>query len=406
MESGRPSLRANVADMPDAPATISRPILAGVVTALVGFTSSFAVVLTGLSAVGASPLQAASGLLALSLTMGLASAVLAWRYRMPITAAWSTPGAALLAATGVVEGGWSAAIGAFLVVAALTLLAGLWPGFGRLIARIPASIAQAMLAGVLLPLCLAPITGIVQNPWGVLPVVLTWLIFLRLAPRWAVPLAFVASAVVVAVELIRTGSGVDAALLVPRLELTAPTFTLGALVGIALPLFVVTMASQNAPGIATLKASGYSAPVSLLIVITGGIALAFSPFGVYSICIAAITAAICQSPEAHPQADQRWKAAATAGVFYLLAGIFGGSITSLMAALPVAWIQMLAGLALLGTISGSLVQALAKENERDAAIVTFLVTASGLTLSGVGSAFWGLVAGGMCFSLLSLARRA
>ena len=163
--------------MTDAPDSLSRPIIAGVVTALVGFTSSFAVVLTGLDAVGASPAQAASGLLILSLTMGAACIVLAWRYRMPITAAWSTPGAALLAATGIVDGGWPAAVGAFLVVSALTLLAGLWPGFGRLIIRIPASIAQAMLAGILLPLCLAPFTGIAENPWGVIPVVLTWLLF-------------------------------------------------------------------------------------------------------------------------------------------------------------------------------------------------------------------------------------
>ena len=175
--------------------TRTRAITAGVVTALVGFTSSFAVVLTGLRAVGATPEQAASGLLALCVTMGVACIVLAWRYRMPVTVAWSTPGAALLAATGIVKGGWPAAVGAFLVVAALILLTGVWPQLGRLIARIPPSIAQAMLAGVLLPLCLAPITGIVVNPWGVVPVVLTWLVFARLAPRWAVPLAFVAAAI-------------------------------------------------------------------------------------------------------------------------------------------------------------------------------------------------------------------
>ena len=168
-------------------ASVSRPITAGVVTALVGFTSSFAVVLTGLDAVGATPQQAASGLLALSLTMGAACVLLAWRYRMPITAAWSTPGAALLAAVSVVDGGWPAAVGAFLVVAALILLTALVPRLGSLIAAIPPSIAQAMLAGVLLPLCLAPVTGVVENPWGVVPVVLTWLLFARLAPRWAVP---------------------------------------------------------------------------------------------------------------------------------------------------------------------------------------------------------------------------
>jgi benzoate membrane transport protein len=241
-------------------APLSRPILAGGVTARVGCTWSFAVVLTGLGAVGATPAQAASGLLAVSLTMGLACIVLAWRYRMPITVAWSTPGAALLAATGVVDGGWPAAVGAFLVASALILLTALWPARGALIGRSPPSNAQAMLAGVLLPLCLAPITGLVANPWGVVPVVLTWLVSARLAPRWAVPLAFVAAAVVVAVSLIQERSAVDAGLLVPRLELTAPTFTVGALVGLALPLFIVTMASQNVPGIAIMRSFGYEVP--------------------------------------------------------------------------------------------------------------------------------------------------
>ncbi len=165
------------------------------------------------------------------------------------------------------------------------------------------------------------------------------------------------------------------------------------------------MASQNAPGFATMKASGYPLAISPLIIATGGLALLFSPFGVFSICIAAITAAICQSPDAHPDADKRWLAAIAAGGFYLLAGIFGGSITGLMAALPLSWIQTLAGLALLGTISGSLYQALHHEAERDAAIVTFLMTASGVTLMGIGSAFWGLVLGGVCYSLFSRARR-
>ncbi|MOA01215.1 Inner membrane protein YdcO [compost metagenome] len=175
---------------------------------------------------------------------------------------------------------------------------------------------------------------------------------------------------------------------------------------VGLPFFLVTMASQNAPGFAMMKASGYPVAVSPLMIFTGGLALLFSPFGVYSICIAAITAAICQSPDAHPEANKRWLAAAAAGVFYLLAGVFGGSITALMAALPLSWIQTLAGLALLGTMGGSLFQALQHETERDAALVTFLVTASGVTLLGIGSAFWGLIAGGICYAVFSHFRRA
>lgn len=186
----------------------------------------------------------------------------------------------------------------------------------------------------------------------------------------------------------------------------APTFTLTSLISIGVPFFLVTMASQNAPGFATMQASGYPLAVSPLMIVTGGLALVLSPLGVFSICIAAITAAICQSPDAHPDATKRWLAAMAAGGFYLLAGIFGGSISGLMASLPLSWIQMLAGLALLGTISGSLYQALNNETERDAAIVTFLMTASGVTILGIGSAFWGLVLGGVCYTVFSHLRRA
>lgn len=184
-----------------------------------------------------------------------------------------------------------------------------------------------------------------------------------------------------------------------------PHFSFAQSLSVAVPLFLVTMASQNAPGVATMKASGYQLPVSPLMIFTGLLALLLSPFGVYSICIAAITAAICQSPDAHPDPTRRWLAAAAAGVFYLLAGWFGGSITALMVALPVSWVQMLAGLALLSTISGSLYQALTHESERDAAVIAFLVTASGLTLMGIGSAFWGLIAGGIGYAVLTRTRR-
>lgn len=281
---------------PEAAAPLSRPIVAGIVTSLVGVTSSFAVVLTGLDAVGATRAQAASGLLVLCLTMGASAILLAWRYRMPITVAWSTPGAAVLAATGAVEGGWPAAVGAFLVTAGLILLTALWPQLGRLIARIPPSIAQAMLAGVLLPLCLAPITGLVLNPWGVVPVLLTWLVFVRVASRWAVPLAFVAASVVVAVDVAVTGATIDPALLVPRLEFTAPTLTFGAVAGLALPLFLVTMASQNVPGIAIMRSFGYQVPWRPAMLVTGvGTALGATAGG-HAINLAAISAALAAAP--------------------------------------------------------------------------------------------------------------
>ena len=384
---------------------VSRPILAGVVTALVGFTSSFMVVLAGLSAVGATPAQAASGLLAVSLTMGLGCIVLAGRYRMPITVAWSTPGAALLAATGIVEGGWPAAVGAFLVVAALILLTGLWPGLGRLIARIPASIAQAMLAGVLLPLCLAPITGIVENPWGVVPVVLTWLVFARLAPRWAVPLAFVAATVVIAVELARSGAAMDPMSLLPRFELTMPAFTVGGLVGIALPLFVVTMASQNVPGVAVMRSYGYEVPWRPAMLVTGlGSALG-APAGGHAINLAAISAALAAAPEADPDPKRRWVAGVSTGAVYLLLGLCSAAFATLVLLAPAAVIPAVAGLALLAAFGSAVQAAVAEPAERMPAVVAFLIAASGIAPLGVSAAFWSLLAGLLVRGILTASRR-
>lgn len=387
-----------------AAAPVSRPIVAGIVTALVGFTSSFAVVLTGLDAVGASAAQAASGLLAVSLAMGLACIALAWRYRMPITAAWSTPGAALLVATGSVEGGWPAAVGAFLVTAALILLTALWPALGALIARIPPSIAQAMLAGVLLPLCLAPITGVVANPWGVVPVVLTWLVFARLAPRWAVPLAFVAAAAVVAVSLVSAGTRVDPAVLLPRFELTMPAFTVGALVGIALPLFIVTMASQNVPGIAIMRSFGYEVPWRPAMLVTGlGTALG-APAGGHAINLAAISAALAASPDADPAPDRRWIAGVSTGASYLVLGAFSAAFATLVVLAPTAVIPAVAGLALFGAFGAAVQQAIDDPGERLPAVVTFLVAASGIAVLGVSAAFWALVAGLLVRTVLHAGR--
>ncbi|WP_102193376.1 benzoate/H(+) symporter BenE family transporter [Microbacterium aurantiacum] len=391
--------------MTDTPAPLSRPILAGVVTALVGFTSSFAVVLTGLGAVGATAGQAASGLLAVSLTMAIACIVLAWRYRMPITVAWSTPGAALLAATGVVDGGWPAAVGAFLVTSALILLTALWPALGALIARIPPSIAQAMLAGVLLPLCLAPIKGIVANPWGVVPVVLTWLVFARLAPRWAVPLAFVAAAAVVAVSLVSEGAPFDAALLLPHLELTAPTFTVGALVGLALPLFIVTMASQNVPGIAIMRSYGYEVPWRPAMLVTGlGTALG-APAGGHAINLAAISAALAAAPDADPDPKRRWVAGVSTGASYLVLGGCSAAFATLALLAPMAVIPAVAGLALFGAFGSSVQQAIDDPGERIPAVVTFLVAASGIAILGVSAAFWALIAGVIVRTVLHAGRR-
>lgn len=378
-------------------------VLSGFVAVLVGYASSAAIIWQAALAAGATTGQIAGWMTALGLAMGVSTLALTLWYRAPVLTAWSTPGAALLV-TGLQGVSIQDAIGVFIVANALIVLCGITGLFARLMKIIPHSLASAMLAGILLRFGLQAFNSLNSELILCGSMLLAWLVLKVIAPRYAVIAAMLVG---IAIALVKGDIVTDGVNLSPVLPaFIAPHFSLAHSISIALPLFLVTMASQNAPGIATMKASGYSLPVSPLIVFTGLLALLFSPFGVYSICIAAIAAAICQSPEAHPDANRRWLAAAAAGVFYILAGVFGGSVTGLMAALPVSWIQMLAGLALLGTISGSLFQALHNEAERDAAIVTFLVTASGLTVFGVGSAFWGLVVGGICYSVLTLFRRA
>ena len=385
--------------------SIARPITAGIVTALVGFTSAFVVVLTGLDAVGATPDQAASGLLAVSVTMGLATIVLALTTRIPITVAWSTPGAALLAATGIVDGGWPAAIGAFLVTAVLILLTGLLPQLGALIARIPPSIAQAMLAGVLFPLCLGPITGLAINPLEVAPVVVVWLIAARFLPRWAVPLAFVAAAIVIGIHVAVTGTTVEASALVPRVELTAPTLTLQAVVGIALPLWLVTMASQNVPGVAVMRGFGYTVPWRRSMIVTGlGTALG-APAGGHAINLAAISAALAAGPDAGADRARRWIASVTSGVGVIILGLGSAAFGTLVLLAPVAVIPAVAGLALFAVFGSAVQQAIDDPGERIPAVVTFLTAASGIAILGVSAAFWALVAGLLVRTVLHLGRR-
>lgn len=380
-----------------APSLTIPTLLSGFVAVLVGYASSAAIIWQAAAAAGATPAQIAGWMTALGLAMGASTLALSCWYKAPVLTAWSTPGAALLA-TGLQGVTLSETIGIFIFANALILLCGLTGLFARLMRIIPHSLAAAMLAGVLLRFGLQAFSNMEGHLLLCGSMLLAWLAAKALAPRYAIVAALLAGGAVAALKGDVVTSSLTLAVVMP--EFIAPTFRLSSLISIGLPFFLVTMASQNAPGFATMKASGYPVAVSPLIIVTGGMALLLSPFGVYSICIAAITAAICQSPDAHPDADKRWLAAAAAGVFYLLAGVFGGSIVGLMAALPLSWIQTLAGLALLGTIGGSLHQALNNAPERDAAIVTFLFTASGVTLTGIGSAFWGLVAGGICYGVL------
>ncbi|WGL52305.1 benzoate/H(+) symporter BenE family transporter [Nocardioides sp. BP30] len=363
----------------------------GVVTALVGFASSALVVIAGLRAVGASTTEAASGLLALSLAQGVGTLVLSHRHRIPVLLAWSTPGAALLASAGHVDGGWAAAVGAFLVVGVLILLTALWPRLGTLIASIPPALAQAMLAGVLLELCLAPVHGAIAHPALLAPPLLLWLALLRWAPRWAVPAAFVAAMVTLGLWLTQHG-GLSGPLL-PRVELTAPTLTGGAVLTLALPLYVVTMASQNVPGVAVLASFGYEAPWRPAMTTTGIGTIAAACLGGHAINLAAITAALAASPQAHPDPERRWRVAVAAGWTYLVLALGAAALTTLVAAAPAGVATGVAGLALLGTLAASLGAALTGERDRLPAVVTFVVAASGVTALGIGAAFWALLAG-------------
>ncbi len=376
---------------PPAAAHVSQPILAGVVTATVGFAGSFAIVLAGLHSVGADSGQAASGLLVLSVAMGVLGIALSLRTRMPLTIAWSTPGAALLVSEGVPAGGYAAALGAFMVCGALIVLAGAWAPLRRLITAIPTPLAAAMLAGVLLPVCTAPVRAAVEIPWQALPVILTWAILMRVARRWAVPGALAAAALAVLLGPTRAVAGaVD---LAPSLTFTSPTFDLAALAGLALPLFIVTMTSQNVTGMAVLATFGYRPSLRPILLSTGVGTMLAAPFGGHALNLAAISAALSAGPEAGPDPGRRWIAAVTAAGFYILFGLGAGLATAGLAASPPILVGTVAGLALLGALGAALRAATDSEPERDAALVTFVVSASGITAASLPSPFWGLVAG-------------
>ena len=350
-------------------------VFAGLLAAFVGFASTFAVVLRGLAAAGASPAEAASGLMALCVAQGLCALWLSARTRMPISMAWSTPGAALLAASGAVEGGFPAAVGAFLLAAVLVVAAGWWRPLGRAVAAIPAMLANAMLAGVLLNLCLAPVHGVAQSPGPALAIVAAWAVVGRVHRQLAVPAAV---GVTVALIVLQPGAA-PATSALPHPVLVWPVFTFAALVGVAVPLFIVTMASQNIPGIAVLGVNGFRPEPGPLFRATGVFSVLAAPFGGHAVNLAAITAAICAGTDAHPDPAQRWKAAAVNGAAYVVLGPLAAAMTGFAGTAPLL-IETVAGLALLGALGGALHGAVAVPEEREAALVTFLVTGLGLGL--------------------------
>jgi benzoate membrane transport protein len=365
-------------------------VAAGFVTVLVGFASSAVIVFQAAGAVGASTAQVGSWMLALGVGMGLTCALLSLRYRVPVVTAWSTPGAALLV-TSAAGLSIQEATGAFLLSALLITLCGFSGWFERVMDRLPLAIAAGMLAGVLLRFGLALFTAMSTRLALTLGMLAAYLLARRLTPRYAVIAALlVGGSIALAQGLLH----VDAVRLsLARPVWVTPRFTPGAIIGVAIPLFAVTMASQNVPGSAVIRASGYRVPISPLIGWTGLANLILAPLGGFALNLAAITAAICMGREAHEDPKRRYVAAVAAGVFYFVIGLFGATVVSVLTAFPPELIAGIAGLALLATIGGALASAVRDENQREAALVTFLTTASGVTLAGIGSAFWGLVLG-------------
>ena len=369
---------------------------AGFVAVLVGFTSSVAIVFQAATALGATPAQLASWMWALGLGMGLCSVLPSLWLRQPVMVAWSTPGAAVLATAGVAGAaggfGMAQATGAFIVCALLIIVFGVTGWFERLLGRIPMPIASALLAGVLTRFGLDAFVALKSAFTLVLLMLVAYLVGRRLWARYAVPgVLAVGVAYAAAMGQLHLGT-VQWGLTVP--VFTAPEFTWRATVSLALPLFVVTMASQNLPGVAAIRAAGYdNLPISKLITLTGLATLVLAPFGAFALNLSAITAAICMGREAHPDPAKRYMAAVCSGALYCVIGLFGAAVTGVLSAFPPELVAAIAGLALLGSIGGGLALALRDDAYREAALITFLVTLSGVSLAGIGSAFWGVVAG-------------
>ncbi len=372
-------------------------VVAGFVAVLVGYTSSVVIIFQAAAALGATPAQTASWLWALGLGMGLTSAGLSLWYRMPVLTAWSTPGAALLVTAGAGVP-MAEAIGAFIVCALLITLAGVSGLFARVMDRIPQALAAALLAGVLTRFAFDAFLAVRSQTLLVLLMGAAYLAGRRWWPRYAVPGVLGMGTVVAALHgQLHLGS-VSWQFTTP--VFTLPAFSLSALIGVALPLFVVTMASQNLPGVAAQRAAGYAVPVSPPIAVTGIASLLLAPFGGYALNLAAITAAICMGREASVDPARRYTASVMAGLFYIGLGLASGAVVGLIAAFPKELVLAVAGFALLGTIGGGLATAMKNEHSREAALITYLVTASGLTLGGVGAAFWGVVAGALALAVL------
>lgn len=373
-------------------------VVAGFIAMMTGCTSSLVLMFQAGQAAHLTNAQISSWIWALFIGMAICSIGLSLRYRTPITVAWSTPGAALLI-TSLGGVSYPEAIGAFITCAVLVTLCGVTGSFERLVKRIPASLAAALLAGILFKIGSEIFVAAQHRTGLVLAMFFSYLLIKRVSPRYAVLAALVVGTVVSGLLGLLDFSGF--ALEVASPVWTTPTFSLAATISIGIPLFVVAMTSQNMPGIAVLRADGYTVPASPLISVTGIASLLLAPFGSHGINLAAISAAICTGPHAHEDRDKRYTAAVWCGIFYGVAGVFGATLAALFAALPKELVLSIAALALFGSIINGLTVAMTEPKEREAALITFMVTASGLTLFSIGSAFWGIVAGVLTLMILN-----
>ena len=361
-------------------------------------------VLAGLRAVGATPAEAASGLLTLCICQAALAIVMSLAFRIPLSFAWSSPGAALLIAAHATTHNFQAAVGAFIVCGVLIAITGLWPALTRAITRIPTPIASAMLAGILFPICLAPIEASVKLPLLALPIVVVWLILFGLAPRWAVPAALVVTVIVVAIS---AGTGwLHGSLVAPHLTFVPPSFQPLVIVSLGIPLFLVTMAGQNVPGFAVLKTFGYeNVPARAVLVSSGLVSGVGAVFGAHVVNLAALSAAIMAGPDSHADRSKRWIATLTGGVTYVALGLAAGLAAALVSATPPLLITTVAGLAMLGALVSAVAAAIENPADRIVAILVFLVVASGIVIVGIGSPFWGLLVGGIVMLWLTWNRR-
>jgi len=382
--------------------TSTSAVVAGFIAMLTGYTSSLVLMFQAGQAAGLSNGQISSWIWSLSIGMAICCIGLSLRYRAPVMIAWSTPGAALLI-TSLPGVPYGEAIGAYIVASGLIVLIGLTGTFDRIMRRIPGSLAAALLAGVLFKIGLEICVAAEQQPLLVSAMLLAYLLGKRLQPRYAVLAALIVGSVLAGLFGLLNFEQFELQLAVP--EWITPSFSLAAVISIGIPLFIVAMASQNLPGMAVLRANGYDVPASPLLTTTGLTSILLAPFGSHGIHMAAISAAICAGPEAHEDPRKRYTAAIWCGIFYGIAGIFGATLAALFTALPKALILSIAALALFASIIGGLTQAMSEPKEREAALITFLVTASGMTLFSVGSAFWGIIAGLLTLAIINWGKR-